>query len=93
MTLTLENYPREIRDARARNRFWRALLKDGFNFHPDTDAREYVDARTGQRCLDDRQARLINRLLEQARALDGDPYASAIRCLRTYLTTGLVSAH
>ena len=47
--------------------FFRHIVYDlGINFHPDDDFKEYVDYATGERTMDDNQAELYNRLMDEA---------------------------
>ena len=38
----------------------------GINFHPDDDFKNYVSYKTGERTMDDEQAELYNRLMDEA---------------------------
>ena len=38
----------------------------GINFHPDDDFKDYVCYETGERTMDDIQAKLYNRLMDEA---------------------------
>ena len=53
--------------------FFRHIVYDlDINFHPDDDFRDYVD-RDGNRTMDDAQAELYNRLMDEAfDACDGE---------------------
>ena len=42
------------------------------NFHPDDDFRDYVNYETGGRTMDDEQASLYNRLMDEAFDICGD---------------------
>lgn len=47
--------------------FFRHLVYDlDLNFHPDEDFKEYVNRETGERVMDDKQADLYNRLMDEA---------------------------
>ena len=47
--------------------FFRHLVYDlELNFHPDDDFKSYVDNKTGERIMDDEQAELYNRLMEES---------------------------
>ena len=47
--------------------FFRHLVYDlDLNFHPDDDFKEYVNRKTGERVMDDKQAELYNRLMDEA---------------------------
>ncbi len=47
--------------------FFRHLVYDlDLNFHPDDDFKSYVDNKTGERIMDDEQAELYNRLMEES---------------------------
>ncbi len=47
--------------------FFRHLVYDlDLNFHPDDDFKSYVDNKTGERIMDDEQADLYNRLMEES---------------------------
>ena len=47
--------------------FFRHLVYDlDLNFHPDDDFKSYVDNKTGERIIDDEQADLYNRLMEES---------------------------
>ena len=43
------------------------------NFHPDDDFKDYVSYETGERTMDDEQAELYNRLMDECfEVFDGD---------------------
>ena len=42
------------------------------NFHPDEDFKEHVNYETGERSMNDEQAELYNRLMEEAFEVCGD---------------------
>ena len=42
------------------------------NFHPDDDFKDYFDSTTGERSMDDEQAELYNRLMDEAFEACGD---------------------
>ena len=44
----------------------------GINFHPDDDFKNYVSYTTGERTMDDGQAELYNRLMDEAFDVCGD---------------------
>lgn len=47
----------------------------GINFHPDDDFKDYVFYATGERTMDDEQAELYNRLMDEAfEVCDEDVY-------------------
>ena len=47
--------------------FFHHIVYDlGINFHPDNDFRDYVSYETGERTMDDEQAELYNRLMDEA---------------------------
>jgi hypothetical protein len=51
------------------------------NFHPDDDFKSYVSYDTGERTLDDEQAELYNRLMDEAfDACDNDDVVYEIGC-------------
>lgn len=51
----------EVRD------FFHHIVYDlDINFHPDDDFKNYVNYETGERCLDDEQAELYNRLMNES---------------------------
>ena len=57
----------EVRD------FFRHIVFDiDINFHPDDDFRNYVCDRTNKKAMDDEQAELFNRLLDEAFDVCGD---------------------
>jgi hypothetical protein len=60
-------------------KFFRDLLKDGINFHPDDDFRETIDYATKARVFTDEQAERLNSLMAQATALSVDVYELAQR--------------
>ena len=50
----------EVRD------FFHHIVYDlGINFHPDDDFKSYVNYETGERSMDDEQAELYNRLMDE----------------------------
>ena len=47
--------------------FFRHIVFDlDINFHPDDDFKDYFDSTTGERSMDDEQAELYNRLMDEA---------------------------
>ena len=47
--------------------FFRHIFFDlDINFHPDDDFKDYIDSTTGERSMDDEQAELYNRLMDEA---------------------------
>lgn len=47
--------------------FFRHIVFDlDINFHPDDDFKEYISRETGERTMDDAQAELYNRLMDEA---------------------------
>ena len=47
--------------------FFRHIVNDlDINFHPDDDFKDYVSYDTGNRTMDDEQAELYNRLMDEA---------------------------
>ena len=53
--------------------FFRHIVFDlDINFHPDDDFKDYVNSPTGERSMDDEQAELYNRLMEEAFEVCGD---------------------
>ena len=47
--------------------FFRHIIFDlDINFHPDDDFKEYVNYETGERTMNDEQAEIYNRLMEEA---------------------------
>lgn len=47
--------------------FFRHIVFDlDINFHPDDDFKDYVNSTTGERSMDDEQAELYNRLMDEA---------------------------
>ena len=42
------------------------------NFHPDNDFRDYVSYNTGERTMNDEQAEIYNRLMDEAFDVCGD---------------------
>ena len=47
--------------------FFHHIVYDlGINFHPDDDFKNYVCYKTGERTMDDKQAELYNRLMDEA---------------------------
>ena len=47
--------------------FFHHIVYDlGINFHPDEDFKDYVSYETGERTMDDEQAELYNRLMDEA---------------------------
>ena len=47
--------------------FFHHIVYDlGINFHPDDDFSGYIDLNTGARVMDDKQATLYNRLMEES---------------------------
>ena len=47
--------------------FFHHIVYDlGINFHPDDDFKDYVSYETGERTMDDEQAELYNRLMDEA---------------------------
>ena len=47
--------------------FFRHIVYDlDINFHPDDDFRDYVNTTTGERSMNDEQAQLYNRLMDEA---------------------------
>ncbi len=57
----------EVRD------FFSHLVNDfGINFHPDDDFTDYVNYTTGERTMDDEQAELYNRLMDESFDVCGD---------------------
>jgi len=70
-------------------RFFRHIVYDlDINFHPDDDFREYVNHETGGRTMDDEQAALYNRLMDEAFDVCGDEvYEIGSRLLRERLET------
>ena len=57
----------EVRD------FFSHIVNDlGINFHPDDDFKNYVSYTTGERTMDDAQAELYNRLMDEAFEVCGE---------------------
>ena len=53
--------------------FFRHIVYDlDINFHPDDDFKDYVNSTTGERSMDDKQAELYNRLMDEAFEVCGD---------------------
>ena len=53
--------------------FFRHIIFDlDINFHPDDDFKDYVNTTTGERSMDDKQAELYNRLMDEAFEVCGD---------------------
>ena len=53
--------------------FFRHIVYDlDINFHPDDDFKDYVNTTTGERSMDDEQAELYNRLMDEAFEVCGD---------------------
>ena len=53
--------------------FFRHIVDDlGINFHPDDDFKDYVCYATGERTMDEEQAELYNRLMDEAFDICGD---------------------
>ena len=53
--------------------FFRHIVCDlGINFHPDDDFKDYVSYKTGERTMNDEQAGLYNRLMDEAFGVCGD---------------------
>lgn len=47
--------------------FFRHIVYDlDINFHPDDDFKDYLNLATGERSMDDEQAELYNRLMDEA---------------------------
>ena len=47
--------------------FFRYIVYDlDINFHPDDDFKDYVSYKTGERTMDDEQAELYNRLMDES---------------------------
>lgn len=62
--------------------FFRHIVYDlDINFHPDDDFKSYVSYDTGERTLDDEQAELYNRLMDEAfDACDNEDVVYEIGC-------------
>lgn len=62
--------------------FFRHIVFDlDINFHPDDDFKEYVNYETGERTMDDEQAEIYNRLMEEAfDVCDNDDMVYEIGC-------------
>ena len=57
----------EVRD------FFSHIVNDlGINFHPDDDFKNYVSYTTGEQTMDDAQAELYNRLMDEAFEVCGE---------------------
>ena len=57
----------EVRD------FFRHIVYDlDINFHPDDDFKDYASYATGERTMDDEQAELYNRLMDEAFEVCGE---------------------
>ena len=53
--------------------FFRHIVFDlDINFHPDDDFRDYFNQETGERSMNDEQAELYNRLMEESFVACGD---------------------
>jgi len=53
--------------------FFHHIVYDlGINFHPDDDFKDYVSCETNVRTMDDEQAELYNRLMDEAFDVCGD---------------------
>lgn len=53
--------------------FFRHLVFDlDLNFHPDDDFKDYINYETKERSMDDEQAELYNRLMEECFEVCGD---------------------
>ena len=46
--------------------FYHIVYDLGINFHPDDDFKNYVSYKTGERTMDDEQAELYNRLMDES---------------------------
>ena len=53
--------------------FFRHIVYDlGINFHPDDDFKDYVSNKAGERTMDNEQAELYNRLIDEAFEVCGE---------------------
>ena len=69
--------------------FFRHIVYDlNINFHPDDDFKEYVSMETGERMIDNVQASLYNRLMDEAFEVCGDAvYEISAQLLRERIET------
>lgn len=67
--------PKRIKTKADVRKFFRTLVyKGSLSVHPDTRFDQYVDRRTGKRLFTDRQAVILDGLMDQAFQAPGDVY-------------------
>jgi hypothetical protein len=71
-----------IRDIEPRRITAKWVRKLGRGFHPDTPGRDYVEGRSGVRCLTNAEADEYDADIDRLFALGGDPYQHGLAAMR-----------